>query len=85
MRSTSCTSNAGTAGTASSLAAILGGWISRYLERRRFKATAYALNALDDRTLHDIGLTRGEIDSVIATRGSGRRHRIEIGGATIRS
>lgn len=53
-----------------------------YLARRRLKATVWTLQGLDDRTLHDIGLDRSEIESaVLARRGEHRRQMIDIGGA----
>jgi len=39
----------------------------------RYRTTLRALNALDDRTLHDIGLERSEIPSY-AARGGEDRH-----------
>lgn len=49
--------------------------------RRRLRATLFTLQALDDRTLSDIGLDRSEIESVVQGEGHERRHRkIEFGG-----
>jgi uncharacterized protein YjiS (DUF1127 family) len=43
-----------------------------YLERRKYQKTIRTLNGLDDRTLHDIGVHRSEIESYASVRGSGR-------------
>lgn len=59
------------------LANRLVGWGRRRLEvhrqRRRYLKTVQSLGALDDRTLHDIGLDRSEITSY-ASRGGQDRH-----------
>ena len=50
-------------------------WHQRHHERALERATREALRLLDDRTLHDLGLHRSEIDSVGAglLHGSDRR------------
>jgi len=60
------------------------GW-REYLQRRRLKATIFTLRGLDDRALRDIGLDRSEIESVVHSKGAGRRLRyVDIGGITPR-
>lgn len=58
------------------LAARLAGWGRRrwdtYRRQRRYRKTVGALSALDDRTLHDIGLERSEITSYASRGGEGR-------------
>jgi uncharacterized protein YjiS (DUF1127 family) len=58
-------------------AATAAAWIvwRRY---RRWK-TARELHALDDRMLHDIGLDRSEIDSVVTSGFTDRRAREVLG------
>ena len=62
--------------TRPTLAARLTGWALRqretYLAWRRFNRTVRSLGALDDRTLHDIGLDRSEITSYASRGGEGR-------------
>lgn len=63
----------------------VGGWIRRtmrrlwraYWDRRERQVTALILRSLDCRTLHDIGIDRSEIDSLIYGRPSDRRHTYE--------
>ena len=43
------------------LALVVGRWEDRIAARRRVRATVRALSALDDRTLHDLGLGRSEV------------------------
>jgi uncharacterized protein YjiS (DUF1127 family) len=54
------------------LAAGAGDWIAgawrRYWQRRARRATVELLSALDDRTLHDIGVSRSEISSLVYGR-----------------
>jgi len=45
------------------LALVVGRWEDRIAARRRVRATVRALSALDDRTLHDLGLGRSEVFS----------------------
>ena len=49
------------------------GWWVAHRQQSRYRSTVRALNGLDDRTLHDIGLDRSEITSY-AARGSEDRH-----------
>lgn len=44
--------------------------------RRDMRLTLAALGALDDRTLHDLGLSRSELHSVAANPGDDTRSRI---------
>lgn len=60
-----------------SLLARLAGWGQRrwqtHQQQRRYRNTVRVLEALDNRTLHDIGLERSEITSY-ASRGGEDRH-----------
>jgi len=49
------------------------GYVSRFLAHRRKMATIRSLSELDDRLLHDIGLARSEIESVVHSQCEGRR------------
>jgi uncharacterized protein YjiS (DUF1127 family) len=53
----------------SSLAAragrLVGRWWQAYWDRRARKATVLLLHALDERTLRDIGIHPGEIESLV--------------------
>ena len=51
----------------------LRAWWARWDERRRHRATVRILSALDDRTLHDIGIDRSEIGSIARPRDETRR------------
>jgi len=46
------------------IAAVGKDWWRRVCKEYRRRATARALQGLEDRTLKDIGLTRSEIDSI---------------------
>jgi uncharacterized protein YjiS (DUF1127 family) len=77
------TTNARTAETSwtGRLTARLQAGFQRFLLRRRLKMTVYTLQALDDRTLSDIGIDRSEIESLANSKAAGRRQRyVEIGG-----
>lgn len=56
--------------------ARIGGWAHAQWQghqaRRRYRKTIRTLNGLDDRTLHDIGVHRSEIESYAWTGGTGR-------------
>jgi uncharacterized protein YjiS (DUF1127 family) len=54
-----------TAGLLRKLAHALGGMLHAYLQRRAFRSTVRILQALDDRGLADIGMSRGEIHSIV--------------------
>ncbi len=43
-----------------------------YQSRRRYRKTVRTLNSLDDRTLHDIGIHRSEIESYASVGDVGR-------------
>jgi len=45
--------------------AAAGNWWRAYIRRRERNAAVRELRALDDRTLKDIGITRGEIEWVV--------------------
>jgi uncharacterized protein YjiS (DUF1127 family) len=46
-------------------------WVA-YQRRRRYRMTVGTLGALDDRTLHDIGIHRSEIESFASHQGADR-------------
>jgi uncharacterized protein YjiS (DUF1127 family) len=66
--------------TRPALTARLIGWAltrwEAHLAWRRYARTVRSLGALDDRTLHDIGLERSEITSY-ASRGGDGRHPVD--------
>lgn len=49
-------------------AAALRIWWERLDEQRRIRVTINALHALDDRSLKDIGLERGDIEAAVNRR-----------------
>jgi uncharacterized protein YjiS (DUF1127 family) len=49
-------------------AAALRRWWNGLDERRRIRLTMHALRGLNDRTLKDIGLERGDIESAVRAR-----------------
>jgi uncharacterized protein YjiS (DUF1127 family) len=48
-----------------------------YWRHRAERAAIVQLHALQDYVLHDIGIDRSEIESVVRTRSRGRRQRLE--------
>jgi uncharacterized protein YjiS (DUF1127 family) len=48
-----------------------------YWRRRAERATINLLHSLGDKVLHDIGIDRSEIESVVRTRSKGRLQRFE--------
>jgi len=48
-----------------------------YRRRRSERATIAVLQALNDNVLHDIGIDRSEIESVVRTRSKGRLQHFE--------
>jgi uncharacterized protein YjiS (DUF1127 family) len=48
-----------------------------YWRRRSERATIAVLHALGDNVLHDIGIDRSEIESVVRTRSKGRLQRVD--------
>jgi uncharacterized protein YjiS (DUF1127 family) len=48
-----------------------------YWRRRSERATITLLHSLQDNVLHDIGIDRSEIESVVRTRSRGRLQRFE--------
>jgi len=63
--------------TAHRLADLSKGLWQAYRRRRSERATINALHALGDSVLHDIGIDRSEIESVVRTRSKGRLQRFE--------
>jgi uncharacterized protein YjiS (DUF1127 family) len=53
---------------------IVAAWY-RHWDNRARRATVQILHSLDDRTLRDIGISRGEITSVVFGECSGHGHR----------
>jgi uncharacterized protein YjiS (DUF1127 family) len=60
-----------------SLASTLKSWWDAYWMMRAQRTTVMMLRALDDRSLHDIGVDRSEIDSVVYGKPGDRRLRYE--------
>jgi uncharacterized protein YjiS (DUF1127 family) len=50
--------------------------IGRFAEARKRQAAIYRLAAMDDRMLHDIGLSRGDISLAVGGAGSGYAPRL---------
>jgi uncharacterized protein YjiS (DUF1127 family) len=59
------------------LAEIGKGLWRAYRRRRSERATIATLRALGDNVLHDIGIDRSEIESVVRTRSKGRLQRFD--------
>lgn len=57
---------------ASAPVVFIARWWAGMRQRRRDRLTRRILEALDDRTLRDIGIDRTEIASILATRAWGR-------------
>lgn len=55
------------------LRAALGRWWRSYWQSRSRRAAVFMLRALDEKTLHDIGVDRSEIESVVYGEPSERR------------
>lgn len=53
-------------------ASMLKTWWDAFWSHRAHRATVMMLRALDDRSLHDIGLDRSEIESVVYGKGTDR-------------
>ena len=62
----------GRTGVAGRIAAWGQARLQAYRGHRRYRATVHTLHALDDRTLHDIGVHRSEIESYASVGGAGR-------------
>ncbi len=56
---------------------VLRSWWEAYWRRRAQRTAAMMLRSLDDHCLHDIGIDRSEIDSVVYGTGGERRLRYE--------
>ena len=54
-----------------------------YWARRAQKATVLILQSLDERTLHDIGISPGEIESCVYGKARDRRRRYDEGWRTL--
>jgi uncharacterized protein YjiS (DUF1127 family) len=72
---------AGAAGGAATISHRLGdiskGLWKAYWRRRSERVTIAMLHGLQDNVLHDIGIDRSEIESVVRTRSKGRLQRFE--------
>jgi uncharacterized protein YjiS (DUF1127 family) len=64
-----------TSGYTTRMAATASGLWQAYMRRRTRRATARILRSLDARTLKDIGISPGEIDSVVYGPNGDRRRR----------
>ena len=56
---------------------LLKSWWEAYWMRRAQRVTVAMLRSLDDRRLHDVGIDRSEIESVVYGRPGDRRQRYE--------
>jgi len=65
-------SSAGLSSAAHRVADMGKGLWQAYWRRRSERATINLLHALNDSVLHDIGIDRSEIESVVRTRSKGR-------------
>ena len=52
------------------IASALIGFVRAYLERKTLRSTVRVLQGMDDRMLADIGMTRGEIHSIVYSAGN---------------
>lgn len=59
--------------------------VGRYRRLRIRRRTMRELRSLSDRTLKDIGLTRGEIPAVAAAMATGMENRVRLRGVAARS
>jgi len=59
------------------LGRVLKSWWDGYWRRRAQRATVFMLRSLDDHSLHDIGVDRSEIESVVYGKPGDRRLRYE--------
>jgi uncharacterized protein YjiS (DUF1127 family) len=55
----------------------LKSWWDGYWRRRAQRATVFMLRSLDDHSLHDIGVDRSEIESVVYGKPGDRRLRYQ--------
>jgi uncharacterized protein YjiS (DUF1127 family) len=52
------------------IADTMRGWVRAYIEHRALRSAERVLQGMDDRMLADIGMTRGEITSIVYRGGS---------------
>jgi len=71
------TASAGAAAIGHRVGEIGKGLWQAYWRRRSERATIALLHSLQDNVLHDIGIDRSEIESVVRTRAKGRLQRYE--------
>ena len=64
--------------TGRAAALVRKAWRAYWTWRAR-KATIFILRSLDERTLHDIGISASEIESCVYGKGGGRRRRYDEG------